>query len=70
MTSSTKPSTAVRDFAFAEFFLGLAFAAQIAAAAFGISDLLGLDTVPALIIRVVVVTAGVVVFVRFAGRRS
>ncbi|MDQ0104436.1 hypothetical protein J2T10_004111 [Paenarthrobacter nicotinovorans] len=68
MTTSTT-RTAARDFSFAEFFLGLAVVAQIAVAVLGISELVGLDLVPALIITAAAVTAGAVAFVLVLGRK-
>ncbi|GAB2721815.1 hypothetical protein ACX801_10245 [Arthrobacter bambusae] len=69
MTSTTKPSATGRDFSFAEFFIGLAFAAQLAAAMLGIASLAGLALVPALFLTAGVMTVGVFAFVRFLGRK-
>jgi hypothetical protein len=66
-TSTTEP--AAGDFSFAEFFLGLAVVAQIAVAVLGISELVGLDLVPALVITATAVTAGAVAFVLVLGRK-
>ena len=69
MTTTTKPSTTGRDFSLAEFFIGLAFAAQLAAATLGIAGLAGLALVPAVTLTAAAMTAGVVAFVRFLGRK-
>ncbi|MDQ0212123.1 hypothetical protein [Arthrobacter bambusae] len=67
--TATKPSTTGRDFSLAEFFIGLAFAAQLAAAMLGIANLAGLAPAPAVILTAADMTAGVVAFVRFLGRK-
>ncbi|MDI2036840.1 hypothetical protein [Paenarthrobacter nitroguajacolicus] len=68
MTTSTT-DTAARDFAIAEFFLGLAAVAQIAVAALGICAMTGLGVVPTVAITVIATLAGAAAFIIGMGRK-
>lgn len=69
MTSTTNHAdTAHRSFSVATFFLGLAFVAQLAAATLGITQILGVDAAPSLVITGVAVLAAGGAFARFTGR--
>ncbi|MDP9936846.1 putative branched-subunit amino acid permease [Paenarthrobacter nicotinovorans] len=69
MTTSTPTNTAGRDFALAEFFLGLAAVAHIAVAALAICATTGLDVIPTLIITAAAVAAGIVAYILVLGRK-
>ena len=69
MNASTTTNTAGRDFALAEFFLGLAAVAHIAVAALAICAKGGLDVIPTLIITAAAVAAGLVAYILVLGRK-